>query len=704
MGAARALDLYEDVFRGRGQWGMPIDEFIADLNARMELSEEGDPTDLLSDEAVEVADSLWREAMASPGSEWYIVGIVIAWMHWSRGLAGERPDEHELSVATCLFAVLSELDPAVIPSAVHDGIHAVRGDAIPKEPAPVWTILRHLANTEVFTRAIDLLGRAVPAMPSDDSRLPGLLDCLIIMRSTRFLRGRDLADMSIVIDAMRRRLALAPTGPDDSPTAATSVVLASWLQHRYERNADEYDLAEAIAIVRDALDGVLLTGDDGEGAQLLSQLCYLQLMEYQRGGSVVELDEGIEAGRRAAQLAATNHPHLASIYGHLGLALRQRYQQSGDLRYLDEAVTFGRLGVAAGDIDDPYLPMLLSGLGLALRARYRHLGATGDLDEAISVSHTAVEAAGDTHPDLGSCLSNLTLALRVRFDCRRDLSDLDKAIEVGRRAVVVTPAAHHNRPRTLMNLCLALRARFEITGRVADIEESIAAVRRAIDETDKDIPLRSDAVNNLGLALRARYHSTRDLTDLDAAVAAHQSAVGSTAVDSFERSPRLLNLANAWYLRHTVTASTEDIDNAASAWANVASSQIGQADSRLSAARQCADIAGYRDGPAAALPMLRIAVELLPLVAWRGLGRADQIRQLTHSSGSVAVDAGATACAAGQADEACELLEQGRAVLWQQLLATRTSLDALREIRPALADALATCRDEIEAHHVPAPY
>ena len=83
--------------------------------------------------------------------------------------------------------------------------------------------------------------------------------------------------------------------------------------------------------------------------------------------------------------------------------------------------------------------------------------------------------------------------------------------------------------------------------------------------------------------------------------------------------------------------------------------------------------------------------QCLPLAVWQGLRRADQERQLLDLSGVVA-DAAAVASPA----RAVELLEQGRSVLWSQLVERRTDLTVLRQARPDLADRLAAARDGLD--------
>jgi hypothetical protein len=94
--------------------------------------------------------------------------------------------------------------------------------------------------------------------------------------------------------------------------------------------------------------------------------------------------------------------------------------------------------------------------------------------------------------------------------------------------------------------------------------------------------------------------------------------------------------------------------------------------------------------------MYTMAVKMLPVLAWRGIGRGDQHHLLESIAGSTARDGAASAVDATMPDVAVKLLDQGRGVLWSQLLETRTDLDALHDAHPVLAAALASCRARLD--------
>ena len=106
-------------------------------------------------------------------------------------------------------------------------------------------------------------------------------------------------------------------------------------------------------------------------------------------------------------------------------------------------------------------------------------------------------------------------------------------------------------------------------------------------------------------------------------------------------------------------------------------------------------------GQAAAVDAYTAAVNLVPLLAWRGISLRDQQHQLYENTASLARDAAACAVAASRLDLAVELLEAGRGVYWSQLLSTRTDLTALQQAAPEFAAQLHNCRAVLEQ---PVPY
>jgi hypothetical protein len=96
---------------------------------------------------------------------------------------------------------------------------------------------------------------------------------------------------------------------------------------------------------------------------------------------------------------------------------------------------------------------------------------------------------------------------------------------------------------------------------------------------------------------------------------------------------------------------------------------------------------GAKVDSSSALEGYTVALDLLPQVAW--LGQTIQARHSKLTSmGNIASEAAAVAISAARYDTAVEWLEQGRSIVWSQLLQLRTPIDALLDAQPSLANDL----------------
>ena len=89
------------------------------------------------------------------------------------------------------------------------------------------------------------------------------------------------------------------------------------------------------------------------------------------------------------------------------------------------------------------------------------------------------------------------------------------------------------------------------------------------------------------------------------------------------------------------------------------------------------------------------AVELAGLAVPRELGRTDQEFRLGEFAG-LGSEAAAACVQAGQPGRAVELFEQGRAVMFSQVLDARSDLTDLQQAHPELADRFVRCRDVLD--------
>jgi hypothetical protein len=119
---------------------------------------------------------------------------------------------------------------------------------------------------------------------------------------------------------------------------------------------------------------------------------------------------------------------------------------------------------------------------------------------------------------------------------------------------------------------------------------------------------------------------------------------------------------------------------------------------RFMAARRWAEIA--RANNQSPLSAFSRALELLPQIAWLGLPVTDQ-HALLADVGGVVHDAVATVIQREELETAVEWAEQGRSIVWQNMLGLRTPVDELQLSHPHLADRLRDVSRRMEASTSP---
>jgi tetratricopeptide (TPR) repeat protein len=317
---------------------------------------------------------------------------------------------------------------------------------------------------------------------------------------------------------------------------------------------------------------------------------------------------------------------------------------------------------------------VLSNLSTALHTRFERTGERADLDESIDAATAALRNAnGD---DMASIASNLSAALLTRGEQTHDLADAARAVEFSRSALANTTQDHSSRPGREANLGNALRRRFEASARREDIDEAIAVFRHAAATAPND----PKVLFNLAAALRIRYESLDTSSDLTESVRQCRAALSTAGPHHHARATILSALGLA--LQHT------DRHAAVAAFREAADMRQARTRTRLGAALTWATMTAEGRDWAAAADGYAAAVGLLPVVASRAVSRRGQESLLRPSAG-VALDACASAVLNGEPARAAVLLEQGRAVLWTQMLNIRTDLNALSAVAPALGERLA---------------
>ncbi|MEU9351208.1 CHAT domain-containing protein [Streptomyces griseoloalbus] len=507
-----------------------------------------------------------------------------------------------------------------------------------------------------------------------------------------------------------------PEPPAGGAPAAVPVLinLALALRRRYEHTGGIRDLDESVAVARWALRVSPPRGANHQGC--LDQLGTALQIRFHLTGDAEDLYEAVDAGWKAIRRCPTGHPSRWALLNNHARALRLRFERDGDAADLDEAIgTVERAlhAVAREDIGYAVCHAQLSTLALL---RNRIDADPTDLDTAVAAAAEAVAATAPGEPNEGMYLNSLAIAHQERFTRRVDRADIDAAVRAGRQAVRATPQGHPLYAAFLQNLGNTLVTRWvwrlehgdsgepspgggepvspEATD-LTDLDDAIAAHRAAVARA-QSIADRTLCSANLGTALRWRYQQTGRDGDGREAETHLREAVSLSPVGSPVHCRHLSALAELLNARHERTGDWGSATEAVALWRQAALLPGAAAADRIAAASSWGGLAiQLGQDWAQAVEGLATAVDLLPLLAWRGLYRAQRERLLADCAG-LAQDAAAAALTAGRPEEAVELLERGRSVLWSQLLEQNTELDDLRVAAPALAARLDQVRSALD--------
>jgi hypothetical protein len=201
-------------------------------------------------------------------------------------------------------------------------------------------------------------------------------------------------------------------------------------------------------------------------------------------------------------------------------------------------------------------------------------------------------------------------------------------------------------------------------------------------------------LNNLGNSLFRRFQQCGDLNDLNKSVLIREDVVNLTPPGHPKMPSRWNNLGNSLITRFRCLGDYSAWEKGISCYTSAAHSVSGPAHIRFHAASVWATLAKTGAHPSL-LDAYQVALELLPELAWLGLSIIDRQYHLLKA-GKIVRDAAAAAITACQPEKAVEWLEQGRSVIWGQLLNLRSPVDVLMNRHPQLATRLLSLSAQLD--------
>jgi tetratricopeptide (TPR) repeat protein len=388
----------------------------------------------------------------------------------------------------------------------------------------------------------------------------------------------------------------------------------------------------------------------------------------------------------AVQLTPDGHPDKPSWLTNLGSSLLSRFERLGDLGDMNKSVLMKEHAVQLTPDGHPDKPSRLNNLGSSLSSRFQRLGDLGDMNKSVLMLEHAVQLTPDGHPDKPSRLNNLGNSLSSRFKRLGDLNDMNKSVLMSEHAVQLIPDGHPDKPSVLTNLGNSLLSQFERLGDLGDMNKSVLMFEHAVQLTPDGHPDKPSKLNSLGNSLFRRFERLGNLNDMNKSVLMSEHAVQLTPDGHPDKPTWLTNLAHSLLIRFERLGDSNNLEAAISYFSSSASFGLGSISVRFQSSFMWAQCAKLSENHSA-LDAYIVALQLLPQLAWLGSSISDRHNHLLKA-GAVVRDAVAAAIAAEQYDTAIEWLEQGRSIVWGQLLQLRNPVDHLQNQYPHLATQL----------------
>jgi tetratricopeptide (TPR) repeat protein len=414
---------------------------------------------------------------------------------------------------------------------------------------------------------------------------------------------------------------------------------------------------------------------------------------FERFGRVEDVETAVSVYQKAAELMPDDHPAKPNLLSNLVSALSRRFERFGRLEDIETAISVYQKAAELTPDEHRDKPTLLNNFGGALSRRFEQFGRLEDVGTAISVYKKVVELTPDDHPDKPSRLCNLGGALSRRFERFGRVEDVETAISVRHKAAELMPDDHRDKPSLLSNLGNALLWRIERFGRVEDIETAISVFQKAEELTPDDHRDKPSLLSNLGGALLRRFGQFGRVKDVETAISVYQKAIELTPDDYRDKPSRLNNLGSAHLTHYRHLPDPNHLNHAHLVFSEAANSPLGPPHHLFIAARNWAECETLLSR--SPLPAFSRALQLLPRIAWFGLSVTDQ-HALLAQVGDVVREAVTAAIQHDEYEMAVEWTEQGRSIVWQNLLNLRTPVDQLAESHPELANRLRTISRQID--------
>ncbi|KAG8734697.1 hypothetical protein FRC10_011528 [Ceratobasidium sp. 414] len=530
--------------------------------------------------------------------------------------------------------------------------------------------------------AIGCKYRAVSETRTDDPERVARLSSLADSHHSRFKHLGELPDMEMALDCIIQVVSLTPEDHADYVDSLNN--LGTMYLHRCDQLGGLEDLNLGIDCLTRSVAYAQERGLTRPG--FLSNLGLSYQVRFRRLGELSDLHTSIKYLTQVESLAPEGDPDKATWLNHLGSVYLILADHVGELPNFDVAVNYLSRAVSLVPDEDSYKPAVLNNLGHAYQRRFQRLEARADLDACIDCLSHSVSRTPQGHPSRPIRLSSLSAAYFTRSDYFGGISDLDFAISSMTEALSLTHEAHPIRPLRFHNLGISYKTRFKRFGVLEDLDKQFFYLEQAVSHAPdghSELPL---FLVHLGHGYLDRYEHLGELPNLDMAIR-YCSRAAQLASDRNSSKPEILMcLSSALHYRFRHSGSTIYLVGAIRYVKEAALSNNGPPLTRFNAACNWAKLTCMYGLPSP-LEAYRQAITIIPQVIWIG-STADRRYEVVAPINDEVITAASLAAYFEEFGLAMQWLEEGRSIVWNQLLQLRTPLDQLATVDAPLAEEL----------------
>jgi tetratricopeptide (TPR) repeat protein len=573
------------------------------------------------------------------------------------------------------------------------GAGALEGSAANDLAASLGMLYEATGDVRLLDEQLALLDRALELLPSGDVNLAAVYTNITGSQLRRFARSGNPDDVTAAVAAARQSITASPPGSRDLTIQYGN--LAGALRTLHDLTGDPSALDESINAGRTAAASIQ-PSTYGQAMILASLAGSL----HQRGNwksSLADIEESIAIARRAVAAAPPSSPWHRTAGTVLAGALRTKAERTGDLTSLSEATVLQRQNADLVPKGQAERGIDLVNLAATLLVRYEWQKDWADLVAAEDAARQALESANAvTAAEIWS----------VRVNCWRHRADklaadgdrpgaehaANEAVEAAKKSVGLGGGARE-RSGHLLVACNALATRYELTGTQAHRSQAIAAYRQAVESPDTSTEHGQLAMLNLGtLLLHPEESRPAPQSDVAAAMSLFRHVLAEAEPGGQHWGLASFLLIGALARLREVAGEAVDLHELDLMYRQVTQARAVTPERRGIAGMVAGVVLMQAGQTAAAAQIFTEVVRQLPAVAWRGAARRSRESALAEFT-EVGSHAAACHLAAGGGDpeaaaSAVEVLEQGRGVLWADMLELRRGEAELWDAQPELAARL----------------